>query len=601
MSTNSQSVVALLTPHQLAIEITQLFTEWKNARTSWEQEMLEIRTFLYATDTRTVNQGLENFKNSTTIPKLSQIATNLLANYDSHLFSEPDWAQFEAHDEEAATAESRRNVEAYVRTKVRRKEYESKFREMLTHWINTGVCYGQQRYVTEKGMRPDGTEAILYQGPVLDVIHPMNIVWDITAASFNASAKIVREVFTLGDIARDIEENSQSYFTPEMLEKMRTTRMAVRSSGIKKAPEGVDWEGIGLTQSGFGDLLNYMKSDMVEVLTYYGDMYNVADGTFRKNHKIVIADRMWVVHDQEITTENGSDRLYYAGWEDLPDSRMAMSPLARIVGLQYKLDKLENLRADIFDRIANPERVEIGTVEHYGVRGGPDSRYVVEDIQGDVKYLNPPVQILNADFQIQNTMNIMEMMAGSPQNASGFRTPGEKTKFEVQVLDQGANRIFRNKTKKFEKEMIEPVLEDIVAMGRENIGETDMVSTFDDIGTQLFLNISRDDLFVAGKIRARGSQLFAEKANTLQNLLGILASPAAGMLAPHISTEKLSGAMAQLAGVEEFGIFVPFIGVQEQARIRQLNGVASGQVAEAEAMDATDQAVAAEQELREQE
>lgn len=594
MPTNAHSVVALLTPQQLAIEISQLFTQYKNARQPWEEEMLEIRSFLYATDTRSTQAGALPFKNSTTIPKLSQIATNLMANYTAHLFSNPKWAQFQAFDSDAATKEQRAIVEAYVRTKIKRKKYEKVLRQCLTDWVNTGVCFAEQQYVTEFGTDFEGNEVILYQGPVLRRIPPMDQVFDVTAESFNAAVKIIRKVYTLGDIARDIQDNNNSMFDDKMLEELRTTRQSVRSSGLKKAPEGIDWQGIGLQKDGFGDLLNYMSGDMVEVMEFYGDLYSVADGKFRKNHKIVVMDRRHVIFDEPISNENGSQRLYYSGWEIRPDNLMGMSPLARIVGMQYKLDKLENLRADVFDNLANPPIVEVGTVEFIGQRGAPGSKYIVDE-GGSVSVLNLSKDALNADFQIDNTMNIMELLVGSPQNSSGFRTPGEKTKFEVQILDNGANRIFRDRVGDFENDFVESILNDVVALGRENIGEVDVVSTTGtEFNIESFLNVSKDDLFVSGKMTARGSKLFAEKANALQNLMGILNSNAINVIQPHVSGKKLAFALEELADFKELGIITPNIGIQESVEQQQLAQAAQTQ---AQAADAQDAAGIGEEEL----
>ncbi len=586
MSTNAATVTALLSPHQLAIEVSTIWSTQKNARLAWEQEMLEIRNFVYATDTRSTQVGALPFKNSTTVPKLAQIATNLLANYSSHLFSNPKWAQFQAADSDEATKEQKNVVEAYVRTKVERKKYEQVLRQTLVDWVNTGVCYAAQGYVTERGVDAEGNEKILYQGTELQRIPPMEMVFDITAESFEKAVKIRRRVFSLGDIARDIQDNPDSYFDEAMLEEMRTTRMAVRTSGIKKAPEGVDWQAVGLQKDGFGDLLNYMNGDMVEVLEFYGDLYSMADGEFRKNHKIVIADRRKVIFDEQIDNENGSQRLYYAPWEQRPDNLMGMSPLARIVGMQYKLDKLENLRADVFDNLANPPTVEVGTVEFFGVRGAPGSRYVVDE-GGSVTVLNLSKDALNADFQIDNTMNIMEMMAGSPQSSSGFRTPGEKTKFEVQVLDNGGNRIFRDRTGDFEVNFIEPVLNDVVAIGRENLGDVDVVSTTStEFNIETFLSVTREDLFISGRLKARGSKLHAEKANALQNLTSLFNTGAGEMIKPHVSTKKMALALEELADFKALGIIVPNIGIQEAAEQQQLMIAAQNQAKTAEVIDA---------------
>jgi hypothetical protein len=301
-------------------------------------------------------------------------------------------------------------------------------------------------------------------------------------------------------------------------------------------------------------------------------------GKLMRNYRIVVVDRKHIVSAEPIQSPNGSQLIYRSGWEARPDNLMAMGPLNRLVGMQYKLDKLENMRADIFDRIANPDVVEVGDVEFYGVRGAPGGRYVVDE-NGDVRYLRPDTTILNADFQIQSTMLIMEEMAGSPRNATGFRTPGEKTKFEVQVLDNGGNRIFREKTKNFEKEFVEEVLNDMIMLGRDNIGETDMVSTQGtEFDIQKFLSVNAEDLNISGKLRARGSSLFAEKANALQNLTTLLNNPnLLQMINAHTSRIALYKAVEDLAELKAFNLFLPNIGVQEdQATAKIANQAQKG-------------------------
>lgn len=590
MSTNAKAIIELFRPDDLAKEIVRLHTQFKNARAEWEAEMLEIRTFLYATDTRNTQVGQLPFKNSTTVPKLAHIATNLMAHYTSHLFSHPRWAQFEAFDADANVKDQKNKVEAYVRAKVRRKDYVKVLKQLLTDWINTGICIAQQRYVTEYCMGFDGQRKVEYQGAILERVDPMSVVFDVTATSFDAAAKIVRKVYSLGDIARMLEEESDTYFTQEILEELRGKRVTVRSSGMVKAPEGIEWKGIGISRDGFGDLLNYMSGDLVEVLEYYGDFYITETGEFLKNHLIVVVDRTKVIHKKEITGESGDNHLYFSTWEERPDNLIGMSPLARIVGMQYKLDKLENLRADVFDRMANPPTVEIGSVEFFGTRGAPNGRYVV-DQGGDVKVLNLSKDALNADFQIDATMNIMEMVAGSPQNASGYRTPGEKTATEVQILDSGANRIFRDKAYKFEKEIIEPVLQGIVELGRKFLGETDLVSTTSsEFNIDTFVTVTREDLFVSGKMRARGSRLQAEKANALQNIMSILGGPVGASIAPHVSGKVLARALEELADFKELGIIIPNIAVQEAAETQQLAAAAQKQTATAMGIEDAEEA-----------
>lgn len=573
MNTEVMTVLAALTPETMADEITNMWNRFKNARTSWEEEMVELRAYVFATSTNTTENSINNFHNSTTIPKLSQIATNLRANYNAHLFSNPNWAQFQAFDQVDDALEQRNVVEAYVRTKIERKNYEGTLAQIVDDWI-LGGCFAQQRYVTEKGVDGNGNETIVYQGPVLERLSPEDIAFDVTASSFRRASKVIRRIYTFGDIARLVNDDAHSAFTQEMLEGIRTTRASVRASGIINTPEGVNWKEQALSKDGFGSMLDYVQADLVEVHEFYGDMYSMETGEFLENHKITIIDRRLEIERKPMGTANSSQYIYYATPETRPDNLMGISPLARLVGMQYKLDKLENMRADIFDRIANPVIVEQGDVEFYGVRGAPGGRYVTDE-KGNVRYLVPDTTILQADFQINNVMSIMEELAGSPRNASGFRTPGEKTKFEVQHLDNGGNRIFRDRTKSFEQAFLEPMLNDMVQLARENISETDMVSTTsNEFNTQEFLAITRDTLAVSGHLRARGSTLFAEKANALQNIIQLFSMPVAQMIAQHVSKLKLSQALEELGDFKEYGIIVKNIAIQEDQEAQRLANVA---------------------------
>lgn len=573
MNTDVSVVLAALTPETMADEIVKIWTDFKSARDSWEAEMVELRAYMFATSTQTTENSASNFHNSTTIPKLSQIATNLRANYNAHLFSNPNWAQFEAFDKDSNSLQQRNVVEAYVRTKIKRKNYEGELGKIVDDWI-LGGCFAQQRYVTEHGVDANGNAIITYQGPVLDRIPPQDIVFDVTASSFQAARKVIRRVYTFGDIAKMVKSDAHSAFTPELLESIRTTRTNVRASGIVNAPEGVNWKEATLSKDGFGSMLNYINSDLIEVHEFYGDMYSVETGEFLENHKITVIDRRMVIEKKPFATANATQYLYYATPETRPDNLMGISPLARLVGMQYKLDKLENMRADIFDRIANPIIVEQGDVEFYGTRGAPGGRYVTDE-QGNVRYLVPDTTILQADFQINNTMAIMEELAGSPRNASGFRTPGEKTKFEVQHLDNGGNRIFRDRTKSFEQVFLEPMLNDMVQLARDNISETDMVSTTsNEFNTEEFLAVSRDTLAVSGHLRARGSTMFAEKANALQNIMGMFNTNIAQLIGMHISKLKLAQALEELGDFKEFGIITKNIGIQEDQESQRLANVA---------------------------
>jgi hypothetical protein len=136
--------------------------------------------------------------------------------------------------------------------------------------------------------------------------------------------------------------------------------------------------------------------------------------------------------------------------------------------------------------------------------------------------------------------------------------------------------------------MIEPVMNDMVEISLDNMGETDLVSTegTGEFKVEEFLAVSKEDLNISGKMRARGSRMFAEKANALQNLLGVLASPAFALISPHTSRTKLTDAIDELADLEGLQLFTPNIGVQEDAVTQRMMNQTQQSTSEIDAVNA---------------
>tara|TARA_R110002167_G_scaffold363130_2_gene582926 strand:- start:128 stop:976 length:849 start_codon:yes stop_codon:yes gene_type:complete len=262
---------------------------------------------------------------------------------------------------------------------------------------------------------------------------------------------------------------------------------------------------------------------------------------------------------------------------------MAMGPLDNLVGMQYRIDHLENLKADVFDLIAHPVVKVKGFVEDFNY--GPGEKiYVGED--GDVEFMRPDTTALNADMQIQLLENKMEEMAGAPRQAMGIRTPGEKTAFEVQTLDNAASRVFQNKVTYFERNFLEPLLNDMLELARRNMDISDIVRVVDDeYGVALFETITPEDLAARGKIRPMGARHFAAKANQFQNVLNLLNSavgqdPAVNV---HISGVQVAKVVEELLDIEKFQLVQPNIRIAEQLETQQLLNAGQSQLQQEQA------------------
>jgi len=99
---------------------------------------------------------------------------------------------------------------------------------------------------------------------------------------------------------------------------------------------------------------------------------------------------------------------------------------------------------------------------------GPEVTIHLQE-DGDIQMLPPNPAAFQVNNELAALMNTMEEMAGAPKEAMGIRTPGEKTAFEVQSLQNAAGRIFQNKVNQFEIEFLEPVLNMMLETAKRNL------------------------------------------------------------------------------------------------------------------------------------
>ena len=88
----------LLEGDSLAKSVVNSYMTYKDARANKESDILELRNYITATDTRSTSVGTNTaWKNSTTLPKLTQIRDNLHANYMAALFPNDQWLKWESY------------------------------------------------------------------------------------------------------------------------------------------------------------------------------------------------------------------------------------------------------------------------------------------------------------------------------------------------------------------------------------------------------------------------------------------------------------------------------------------------------------------------
>jgi hypothetical protein len=566
----------LIRPDALAYQIATQYQEWEDMRNNWLEEKKEIRDYIFATDTRgTTNESLP-WKNSVHIPKLCQIRDNLHANYMAALFPTDRPIIWEGDDEDSETGPKRQAIEAYLTNKMRLGDFETEVSRIVLDFIDYGNCFGVVDFIVQFAEDPITGEPIAgFTGPKLRRISPLDIVFNPTAATWADTPKIIRSLKTLGSLKADMMDNPDMGYAQDILDRVVEGRH--KMSGIS---QGDVAKNSGFQMDGFDSWLNYFQSDMVEILDFYGDIYDPDTQELKRNQVVTIVDRSYVAREASHPSWLGQPPIFHVGWRLRPDNLYAMGPLDNLVGMQYRIDHLENAKADAFDLIVHPVMKITGYVEDFEY--GPGERIYASE-EGNVEFMRPDTTMLNADTQIALYEAKMEEMAGAPKQAMGQRTPGEKTAYEVQILENGAQRIFTNKTTYFEKVFIEPVLNSMLEIGRRNMGASDMIRVFDEeLGMAEFMKITKEDITAKGKIRPVGARHFARNANMIQNLTQF-ATSALGQdpaVNAHISGKKLAKLMEQLLGMERFELVQDNVRITEQLETTQLAQTAQQMVME---------------------
>ena len=126
---------------QLARAIAHKYDTWNMYRNTWLQEKQELRSYLFATDTRTTSNNANGWSNSTTIPKLTQIRDNLHANYMAALFPHRQWLQWIGDSEDAVSTEKAKVIEHYFLNKLDKSKFQTTTSQLVLDFIDYGNVF----------------------------------------------------------------------------------------------------------------------------------------------------------------------------------------------------------------------------------------------------------------------------------------------------------------------------------------------------------------------------------------------------------------------------------------------------------------------------
>lgn len=564
MSTKVAELSHMLQQDNCSQWVGYMWKKFNDQRREWVDEKKELRNYIFATDTSSTSNSTLPWKNSTTIPKLCQIRDNLHSNYLSSLFPNDDWLRWQGYGKDDSVKLKAKSIQAYMDNKCREGHFRTEMSKLLLDYIDYGNAFATCSFESKYKTMPDGSVVPDYVGPKLVRISPMDIVFNPLATDFLNTFKIIRSVKTVGELKRLAMDEPEQAFWQIAIDRRTELQGRLGAYSIEDFDKA-----IGFQVDGFGNMYEYYMSDFVEVLEFYGDYHDQETGELYTNKVITVVDRSCVVREEDIPSWLGHAPIYHVGWRVRPDNLWAMGPLDNLVGMQYRIDHLENLRADAADLIIHPPLKILGDVEEF--EWGPNCEIHIAE-GGDVGEVSKSFQgVMLAANDIQMYEDRMELYAGAPREAMGVRTPGEKTALEVQTLSNAAGRIFQEKITTFEIELLERVLNAMLETSRRNMDGSDIIRVMDDdIGVQDFLQITKDDITANGKIRPVGARHFAKQAQDLQNVVGIFNSPIGQMIQPHTSAIAMANFVSDVIGLNGYDIFRPNVAVAEQAETQSL-------------------------------
>lgn len=550
----------VITEDLKASELCRQWITWENSRNPWKRNMEEINRYLYATDTSATSNASLPWKNKTVIPKVCQISDNLYANYTLTIAPKDKYINWVASSQDANNLKNKRAIENITKWWIRQPQFKQELFKCILDYIHKGNAIATVEWVDQR-VQQEGTTQVGYVGPMMRRISPLDIVCNPAADNWVNSPKFVRTIMSMGELKDYLEKQSNTE-NREAYQNLYNYLKEIRTRARGLYGDWVERDAM-YQMDGFGSFQEYLLSNTVEVITFYGDYYNAESDILEKNRVITLVDRHKIMDDKPNPSFFGYAPIFHAPWRKRVDNLWGMGVLENLIGMQYRLDHMENMKADMMDLSTYPVQKIKGFVEDFTWQPG-EKIFVSED--GDVELLQPNINVAQLVEDIRMLMALMEEIAGAPREAMGFRSPGEKTKYEVQTLENAASRIFQNKIAQFEEFILEPVLNAMLELARRNMTNAVSIPVLnDEFDIQTFQDLSVEDITGQGRIVPRGARHFAEQAQTVQNLQGLFVSPGWQFVSPHFSSVQLAKMYEEIFDLRDYGIVVPYINIAEQA------------------------------------
>jgi len=534
----------------VATAISGFWSQYNNSRVKALDNWKEVDLYRFATDTRDLKGG-NNFDHSMHTPAVHMIDEKLGSILNATAFPHEDWLGWEPLDRTGISKDKRDKVLAYLKKIHSLTGFTRIGKKSLDDLRAYGNAFLQTAMVDESKV-VDGQVVAGYIGPKTHRISPYDIIFDPTAPSFDDSFKIVRQRMTVGEFARFAKN------FPESVDQEVVKGILLRRTGTGDSVTSNDYfKDAQFTAQGFDSLTSYFRSGYVDLLFFYGSIFDEASLEVIDDRCIIIADYGDVVSNYSCP----ESRIRKGGWKERGDNLWSQGPLEPIIGLNYMINHRQNAKNDAIDRMINPDELYIGEPEIiYDDSTG--RREIWAPVGGDARDIAPDSSTLSFNTEIELIQQDIVQSVGLPSDVLGFRSPGEKTAFEVQNLTEGAFRGFIDKVAQYEQDCIEKVIKDQIAIAIQNFQAVATVLSADNDGIRTVMTVTKEDLEANAQIQPRGSRRFTRM---LQQLAGIQSmSQLHPIIAGHVNSYNLAKAISELSGLEEYGIISKFAAIDEQ-------------------------------------
>lgn len=538
-------------PKSVASTISGMWDSYNSDRADAMALWKEVDAYRFATDTKKLPGG-DNFDHTTHIPVTHMVDEKLGAILNATAFPHEDWLGWKPLDRDANNIQKRKNVLAYLRKLHAQIKFTRTGKKAIDDLKAYGNTFLQTAYVYDLDEEGKG-----YVGPKTFRISPYNIVFDPTAPTFDDSFKIVLQRMTVGEFALFCE-NHPDHVDGDVVKQVLERRIGSRNAGVSN-----DYYKDGqFGGQGYGTIASYYRSGFVDVLWFYGSVFDEPTMKVHRNRCIAVVDYDRVLLDKH----QPNSYIRKGSWKERPDNLWAQSPLEVIIGLNYMINHRENAKNDAIDKMIYPDQLYIGDVEilHDEVTG---RREIWAPLQGGAQDITPDASTLSFNTEIDRLEQTVMEATGLPSDILGFRSPGEKTAFEVQNLTEGAFRGFIDHVAQFEQDCLEKVVRDQIEIASQHYSEAIKVMGETDMGNTIELTVTKDDLDANAALIPQGARRFTRM---LQQLAGLQSmSQYQPIVAAHVNTFNFAKAIEELSGLDDFQIVSKFAAMDEQAEMQK--------------------------------